>query len=536
MPLPKPKKNESKDKFIDRCMDNKAMNKEYSDASQRRAVCESQWDGQDKTKGSLKHIVEHLSSVPWAILPETLDTIHNIVATRLYQGKLSSEEIETCLCGNGNSDSDPYMIGDTKVIPIYGTISKRMNLFSHISGGTSTELLKQDIVEALLDSDVKSIILDIESPGGSVDGPFELSDFIYNSRGSKPICAFANGLMASAAYLIGSATDKIVGSQTAQVGSIGVVTVHYDYSKQDEKMGVKRKYLTSGKYKAIGNDSEPLTKEGEAYIQENLDYYYTLFINVVARNRDVSIETVLADMADGRIFIGEQAKNVGLVDSIDTFEGCLMYNGENVNKTNTCAKTVGTKITEKEVTQMTLAELKKDNPETYKELMELAKTDVKAETETKFKTEKETIEQGFSQEISGLKDEMSKKDERILKLEKKDTIREEVTRKAEADRIWSDKLAESSIPEHLTGKVRPNVSYTKFVKDGQLDVEAFSTAVDGEIKDWESKGISTEVLGTGFSVKGTEDDKTKKLQREEKADDDLVDDIFALSGAQKEVK
>ncbi len=276
--------------------------------------------GELSMKNKYNSIIEHLCTSQWAILPEMLDTIHNIVSARLNDGKISIESIEAKINKDNESEDGAYTVDGIRVIPIHGTISKRMNLLSRISGGVSTELLKDEIESAILDEDVKSIFLDIESPGGAVDGIFELSDFIYESRGTKPIHAFANGLMASAAYLIGSAADKITGTQAAQIGSIGVITKHFDYSRRNEQDGVIETIITAGKYKAIGSDNKPLSKEDEKYIQDRLDYFYTMFVNSVARNKGVSTEIVLSDMADGRIFIGQQAKDAGLIDEIGTFE------------------------------------------------------------------------------------------------------------------------------------------------------------------------------------------------------------------------
>lgn len=526
MPLPSPKKGESKDKFIDRCMSDKAMNKEYPDKSQRRVVCESQWDKKDKAEANLDHVIQHLGETPWAILPDTLDTIHRIVAARLHNGKLSAEEIELQL-GKDEQERGLFTTKEgVRIIPVHGVISKRMNLFTRISGGTSTELLGRDIRQALSDEDVKAIMLDVESPGGSVDGPFELSDLIFNSRGQKPIYAFANGLMASAAYLISSAADKIIASQAAQVGSIGVITAHYDYSKYDEKVGVKRTYLTAGKYKAISHDAAPLSKEGKDYIQEKLDYLYTMFVDSIARNRGVSTEKVLAEMADGKIFIGDQAEKVGLIDSIGTFEGSLTQCVEVFNNPITARK--GTK----EVTQMTLQELKKEHPELFAEF----RTKVESDLQAKFDQEKKDLETKFAQEKSDLEKDfgtkLAERDDRILKLEKNDVVRTENERQREADRIWSGKLADSDIDPGLHDKVRAYVSHSQFVKDDVFDAEAFTTAVEAEIKDWESKlPKPSSVIGGGFSQKEVTDDK---LAAQDAKDEKLADEIFEASGGKRE--
>ena len=129
--------------------------------------------------------------------------------------------------------------------------------------------------------------------------------------------------MASAAYWIGSAANQVIVERTAQVGSIGVLYMHYDWSKYDAEMGLKVTVITSGKYKAIGNNAEPLSDDARAIIQAEMDQIYDLFIETVARNRGVSTEKVLVDMADGRVFIGQQAVEAGLADQTGSFEDAL---------------------------------------------------------------------------------------------------------------------------------------------------------------------------------------------------------------------
>jgi signal peptide peptidase SppA len=199
-----------------------------------------------------------------------------------------------------------------------------MNLFSQISGGVSTELLKRDIAQALADPAVKGLILAIDSPGGTVDGTAELSEFIREARGSKPIYAWTDGMMASAAYWIGSAADKIyISSGTTMVGSIGVVASHLDVSQAEEKAGIKTTEISAGRYKRISSQYEPLSTEGRADIQGKIDALYAEFINDIAANRGVSVDEVLTRMADGRVFVGRQAIEAGLVDGVATLESLI---------------------------------------------------------------------------------------------------------------------------------------------------------------------------------------------------------------------
>ncbi len=206
-------------------------------------------------------------------------------------------------------------------IPVHGTLSKRMNMFSALSGGASYEMLGKTLRMALADPGVEGILLDIDSPGGGIDGMVDFGNLLFESRGEKPIFAYADGLCASAAYITGSAADKVfAANETTHVGSIGVIALHLDYSKQLNERGVTPTVFSSGKYKAIGNRFEPLTTEGREYKQAQLDYVYSLAVNDVARNRGVSSAVAGKDMAEGKMFIGAQAKDAGLVDGIMTRE------------------------------------------------------------------------------------------------------------------------------------------------------------------------------------------------------------------------
>ena len=196
-----------------------------------------------------------------------------------------------------------------------------MNLLTQISGGVSAQLVGRDIKEALANNTIKSILLDIDSPGGTIDGTQELADIIFAGRGQKPIVAYSDGMIASAAYWIGSAADRIyISGDTVTVGSIGVVASHIDYSRYEEKIGIKTTEIYAGKYKRIASQYQPLSEEGRQTIQDQVDFLYTVFVNEVAKQRSVSAGKVLENMADGKIFIGNQAISAGLVDDMATLD------------------------------------------------------------------------------------------------------------------------------------------------------------------------------------------------------------------------
>jgi signal peptide peptidase SppA len=258
---------------------------------------------------------------PWAITPDKLLEIRAIYATHLRGEKIDVEALEARIGKPMKSERTQYqMDGSTAIVSIDGVLGKKMNLFTQISGGASTQLIEQDFQAAMDDPAVKSILMVIDSPGGTVDGTENLADAIYAARGKgKPIVALGDGLMASAAYWIGSAADEVYASdKSAKIGSIGVVATHEDYSQMEHNAGVKVTEISAGKYKRIASSHEPLSTEGRASIQDMVDHIYTNFVDGVARNRGVTSETVAEKMANGKIFLGHQAVKAGLVDGVST--------------------------------------------------------------------------------------------------------------------------------------------------------------------------------------------------------------------------
>ena len=269
-------------------------------------------------------IIDILTS-PWAIQPEKLFEIREIYSTHLRGDKIDIKAIEAKIGEPLENTSDNYnLIGDIAVISTVGIAAKRMNLFLRISGGTSTQLIAEYFKDALGRSDIKGILHYIDSPGGTVDGTQELSNIIFEGRSIKPIISFTDGIMASAAYWFGSAAHEIyISGDTVDIGSIGVVAAHVDYSAYEKKIGIKTTEIYAGKYKRIASAYRPLSKEGKQSIQDQVDYIYSVFVDEIAKQRGVSSERVLTEMADGRIFIGKQAIDAGLVDGVATFDQAM---------------------------------------------------------------------------------------------------------------------------------------------------------------------------------------------------------------------
>lgn len=146
---------------------------------------------------------------PWLIVPAKLAEIIDIYDHHLKREKVDFKVIKAQIGESEEEDQGYQVENGVAVMPLEGVISKRMNMFTYFSGGTSTQLFERDFKKALADPSVQSILLLVDSPGGSVDGVQELANLIFESRDKKPIIAYTDGMMASAAYWISSAAEKI---------------------------------------------------------------------------------------------------------------------------------------------------------------------------------------------------------------------------------------------------------------------------------------------------------------------------------------
>lgn len=183
--------------------------------------------------------------------------------------------------------------------------------------GTSYTAVRNAVIEAANNPDVSQIVLNIDSPGGTVSGMFDTARLIsYVNQTIKPITAHSSGTMTSAAYALGSSAGQVYASDSAKVGSIGVMAVHMDISKRMEDLGVKPTVLFSGEQKALGSEYVPLTDQAREVMQGHMDKLYGLFIDHVAATRNKTPDYVRNTMAEGKIFLGKDAQASGLIDGV----------------------------------------------------------------------------------------------------------------------------------------------------------------------------------------------------------------------------
>ena len=216
----------------------------------------------------------------------------------------------------------PYVVkGGILMIPVKGVL---LNDFGYAAGNWATgyTYIAKALDRGLADREVKGIAFVIDSGGGAVAGNFDLVDRIYGARGQKPIRAFASEHAYSAAYSIASAADSITVSRTGGVGSIGVVTAHFDASKAMENDGYKITFIHFGKHKVDGNAYEPLPKEVKDRIQARIDVLGEVFVSTVARNRSMDAQAVRD--TEALTFTADEAVSNKLADSIGSLEDAIV--------------------------------------------------------------------------------------------------------------------------------------------------------------------------------------------------------------------
>ncbi|MFW6030992.1 MAG: phage major capsid protein [Myxococcota bacterium] len=209
------------------------------------------------------------------------------------------------------------------MLPLFGVIGHRMGSFDDISGGTSTERFVARLDELLADDQIETIVLDVDSPGGTVFGVPEAAERLFDARGEKRVIAVANAQMASAAYHIGAAADEVVVTPSGEVGSIGVFAIHTEISRAEEEAGITRTILRAGEFKAEANPHEPLTDEARDHIQESVDDFYGLFVDAVARYRGTTPAAVRRGYGRGRALTAQRALEAGLVDRVASLDEVL---------------------------------------------------------------------------------------------------------------------------------------------------------------------------------------------------------------------
>ncbi|MEK9505151.1 phage major capsid protein [Gaopeijia maritima] len=268
-----------------------------------------------------ERLIRALAGQPWAILPQKAREIVEFLELRADGVERSASELEA-ITGRQRKETMAAGAG-VAILPLFGVIAQRVSGLAESSGGASLERFCRNFDDCLANEDIGTIVLQVDSPGGSVDGIAEAASRIHSARGQKRVIAVADPLMASAAYWIGSAADEVVVSPSGQVGSIGVIAVHSEWSRYAEEAGLTTTVFKAGRFKGEGNPHEPLTDDARAHIQETIEDYMGMFVDAVALHRGVSAEDVRSGMGEGRVLTAERAVQAGLADRVATMDEVL---------------------------------------------------------------------------------------------------------------------------------------------------------------------------------------------------------------------
>lgn len=266
-----------------------------------------------------QHVTAFALDHPWALAPAALEVVAEVIARKIAGQRLSAEEIQARLQDKTKLPT-PDVDGAVAVIPIHGVITPRGSMLDDVSGATSLDSLSASLNAAMKDDKVGKILLDIDSPGGSVAGVTEFARSIMKARTKKPVIAHARYTAASAALWIGAAATKFIASPSARVGSLGVYAIHNDLSKALEGMGVKRTFVSSSPAKVEGNEAQPLSDAGRAEIQKVVDASASRFRQDVAHGRGITVDQVKATFGEGKMFSADDALAIGMIDDVATFE------------------------------------------------------------------------------------------------------------------------------------------------------------------------------------------------------------------------
>ena len=296
-------------------------------------------------KSALLHLAGTVFDSPLAIIPAKLEAILRAVGPRLvldqsaihdlidrgdlriYDGgrlAFADTPVPTSPAGQPPKPDKGYVCTDSgiAIIPIHGTLMKSGGWMSAASGCSSYQGVRAAFDCALDDAKVRAILFDVDSPGGTTHGCFELSDYIRSCRGRKPMCACANDLAASAAFALASAADSLWVTSTGAVGSVGVFALHVSQASLDDKTGLAYEYIKYGAKKTEGNPHEPLAKSARADMQAEVDRQGETFTACIAANRGAD-PNAIRDLEASVLF---GAKSVPLLaDEVGTFADTLAY-------------------------------------------------------------------------------------------------------------------------------------------------------------------------------------------------------------------
>ena len=216
-----------------------------------------------------------------------------------------------------------HIDGNVAVVNVTGSLIDGSAGWLVYFGVTGYHDIRNALVKAVSDPNVGSILLNVRSGGGAVAGCHETSQLLARVNKVKPVITYTGSSMCSAALWLGSQASFSVASETAMVGSLGIIMVHADRSEQLKQEGIKATIIRVGSEKALASPYEPLSDQALEQLQSQADQLYAIFLGQVASGRGIDAATADTAFGQGREFIGKAAKKSGLVDAVGTYEDAM---------------------------------------------------------------------------------------------------------------------------------------------------------------------------------------------------------------------
>lgn len=260
------------------------------------------------------------------LVRELVDTVRAQTAPRAPAADKREREAEDLIDVADLLGGKPALQVDKGVatIPIHGVISHRASMFEDVCPGmgTSCETIGAHLQEAMTREDVHAIVLDVDSPGGSVSGVDALASEIRAARDRKPILAHTDAMMASAAYYLASQATHVYATRDADVGAIGVIASLIDNHRNLQDRGYDPVVVKSTPGKGHMQSNGAFGDAQRADLQREVDHFHEMFVDAVAAGRRID-RAKAAALGDGRAYIGREALDRGLVDGLQTFANTL---------------------------------------------------------------------------------------------------------------------------------------------------------------------------------------------------------------------
>lgn len=208
------------------------------------------------------------------------------------------------------------VVNNVAVIAVEGSLVQKGAFLGKSSGETSYQGLQVQIAQAREDKTLKGAVFEVDCLGGEVSGAFETADAIRDLSAKLPTMAILTDTAASGGYLLASQCRQIAMPKSGLAGSLGVISLHIDASAKMEKDGLKATLITAGEHKADGNPFEPLNDEHHAKIRARNEATRQDFAATVAKGRKNRMTKAQALATEARVYFGQEAVDIGLVDVI----------------------------------------------------------------------------------------------------------------------------------------------------------------------------------------------------------------------------